>query len=80
MTLVTVASYYYPDLLIFCYSGMPLPWLNRVVDSQGTLSGTQKDLIKVEFDRIFKYQRKGDLASQFESAQPWSQKGPPLSM
>ena len=67
MTLVTVALRYYPDILIFSYTGISLPWLDRVVHSQGTLSGTRKDLIKAEFDRIFKYQRKGDLASERET-------------
>ncbi len=66
MTLVTVALRYYPDILIFSYTGIPLPWLDRVVHSQGSLSGTRKDLIKAEFDRIVKYQRKGDLASERE--------------
>ncbi len=66
MTMVTVALRYYPDILIFSYLGMSLPWLDRVVHSQGTLSGTRKDLIKAEFDRIVKYQRKGDLASERE--------------
>ena len=66
MTLVTVALRYYPDLRIFSYTGIPLPWLDRVVHSQGTLSGIRKDLIKAEFDRIEKYQQKGDLASERE--------------
>ena len=64
MTLVTVALRYYTDILIFSYTGISLPWLDRVVHSQGTLSGIRKDLIKAEFDRIAKYQRKGDLSSE----------------
>ena len=66
MTLVTVTLRYFHDLLIFSYTGITLPWLDKVVHSQGTLSGTRKDLIKAEFDRIDKYQRKGDLASERE--------------
>jgi hypothetical protein len=66
MTLVTVTLRYFPDLFIFNFTGITLPWLDKVVHSQGTLSGTRKDLIKAEFDRIDKYQRKGDLASERE--------------
>jgi hypothetical protein len=66
MTLVTVTLRYFPDLSIFSYTGVTLPWLDKVVHSQGTLSGTRKSFIKAEFDRIDKYQRKGDLASERE--------------
>ena len=64
MTLVTVALRYYPDLLIFSYSGISLPWLDKVVHSQGTLLAARKDLIKAEFERIEKYKQKGDLSSE----------------
>ena len=64
MTLVTVALRYYPDLLIFSYSGISLPWSDKVVHSQGTLLGARKDLIKAEFERIEKYKQKGDLSSE----------------
>ena len=55
MTSVTVAIKNYPGLLIYGYTGKSLPWLDNVVHSQGTTSGTRKDLIKSEFERILKY-------------------------
>ena len=64
MTMVTVALNNYPDLLIFNYTGISLPWLAKVAHSQGTLLGTRKDFIKAEFERIEKYKRKGDLSSE----------------
>ena len=64
MTMVTVALNNYPDLLIFNYTGISLPWLAKVAHSQGTLLGTRKDMIKAEFKRIEKYKRKGDLSSE----------------
>jgi hypothetical protein len=66
MTLVTVALRYYPEILIFSYTGISLPWLDKVVHSQGTLSGTRKDIIKAEFERIEKYKQKGDLSSEIK--------------
>ena len=66
MTLVTVALRRYPDLQIFSYPGISLPWLDKTVHSQGTLSGTRKDIIKAEFERIEKYKQKGDLLSEIE--------------
>lgn len=66
MTMVTVALQSYPELLIFSYTGMPLPWLAKVAHSQGTLLGTRKDFIKAEFERIEKYKRKGDLSAETE--------------
>ena len=64
MTTITVALKQYPDMRIYSYNGHPLSWLDPVVHSQGTTSGFRKDLIKAEFDRIRKYQCKGDLASE----------------
>ena len=66
MTLVTVALRDYPDLQIFSYTGNSLPWLDKTVHSQGTLSGTRKDIIKAEFERIEKYKQMGDLSSETE--------------
>ena len=66
MTLVTVALRYYPEILIFSYTGISLPWLDKVVHSQGTLSGTRKDIIKAELERIEKYKQKGDLSSEIK--------------
>jgi len=66
MTLVTVALRDYPDLLIFSYTGISLPWLAKVAHSQGTLLGTRKDIINAEFERIEQYKQKGDLSSEAE--------------
>ena len=66
MTMVTVALSNYPDLLIFSYTGISLPWLAKVAHSQGTLLGTRKDIIKAELERIEKYRCKGDLSSETE--------------
>jgi hypothetical protein len=66
MTLVTVALHEYPDLLIFSYTGIALPWSAKVAHSQGALLGTRKDIIKAEYERIEKYKQKGDLSSGIE--------------
>jgi hypothetical protein len=66
MTLVTVALHEYPDLLIFSYTGIALPWSAEVAHSQGALLGTRKDIIKAEYERIEKYKQKGDLSSGIE--------------
>ncbi len=66
MTLVTVALRCYPEIRIFSYTGISLPWLEKVVHSQGTLFGTRKDILKAEFERIEKYKQKGDLSSEIE--------------
>ena len=65
-TLVTVALHEYPDLLIFSYTGIALPWSAKVAHSQGALLGTRKDIIKAEYERIEKYKQKGDLSSGIE--------------
>lgn len=64
MTTVTVAIKHYPEIRIYSYNGYPQNWMDAVVHSQGTTSGSRKDLIWAEFDRIQKYQAKGDLASE----------------
>ena len=62
MTAVTVALKWYPDIRIYSYPGDALPWLDTVIHSQGTTSARRTDLIHGEFERIRKYQMKGDLA------------------
>jgi len=63
MTGVTVAIREYPELLIYSYPGVTMPWQEEVAHSQGTLKAKRYDLIHEEFARIDKYQNKGDLAS-----------------
>ena len=63
MTAVTVALREYPELLLYSYPAVAMPWQEEVVHSQGTLKATRSELIHMEFERINKYQNKGDLAS-----------------
>ena len=63
MTSVTAAQQYYPQINLYSYNGSALPWLEHVVHSQGETAGLRKELIGGEFDRIRKYQHKGDLAT-----------------
>jgi hypothetical protein len=62
MTAVTVTLREYPELLIYSYPGIAMPWQEEVVHSQGTLKAKRRDLIQEELERIEKYQDKGDLA------------------
>jgi hypothetical protein len=63
MTAVTVSVREYPELLIYSYPGVSIPWTEEVTHSQGTLSAKRYELIRTELARIKKYQDKGDLAS-----------------
>jgi hypothetical protein len=63
MTTVTVALREYPQVPIYSYPGLTLPWHEEVLHSQGTTRGTRRDLIQGELERINRYQAKGDLAS-----------------
>ena len=63
MTAVTVALREYPELLLYSYPAVAMPWREEVVHSQGTLKATRSELIHAEFERIDTYQNKGDLAS-----------------
>jgi hypothetical protein len=63
MTAVTVAIKEYPELLIYSYPGVSMPWTEEVTHSQGTLRAKRHELIQTELSRIKKYQDKGDLAS-----------------
>ena len=62
MTAVTVALREYPELLIYSYPSVAMPWQEEVVHSQGILKAKRRDLIQEELERIEKYQGKGDLA------------------
>ena len=62
MTSITAALNHYPQIKIYSYSGMALPWLENVAHSQGETQGPRRELIHAEFARIVKYQNKGDLA------------------
>jgi hypothetical protein len=61
MTAVTATLQLYPQLALYSSPGKTLPWEKEVAHSQGTTQGSRKDLIAAEFERIHKYQKKGDL-------------------
>lgn len=63
MTAVTAALRLYPELKLYSQPGIPLPWLEEAVHSQGKTKGTRRQLIGSEMERIDTYQQKGDLAS-----------------
>lgn len=63
MTAVTVVLREYHSLRVYSYPGIPLPWSNSALHSQGSLKKTRISLIKSELDRIEKYNIKGDLDS-----------------
>lgn len=69
MTAATVVLREYPELKLYSYPAQAMSWHEFVVHSQGTLMATRKDLIHSEFDRIARYQKKGDLASYKEVLQ-----------
>ena len=78
MTSVTAAQKYYPEIKIYSHNGHPLPWLDRVVHSQGETSGLRRELIGGEFERIKKYQQKGDLAQDTDVLNYLNQRDLPI--
>ena len=60
--MVSIALEEYPELLLYSSPGPALPWQEKVVHSQGTLTGTRSEIIHSELERIERYQKKGDLA------------------
>jgi len=62
MTAVTVALREYPQLRIYSYPAVAMPWQEEVLHSQGTLRAIRSELIHAELERINIYQNKGDLA------------------
>ena len=66
MTSITAARKYYPHIDLYSYNGHPLPWLDNAAHSQGKTTGSRRELIGGEFERIRKYQEKGDLANDDE--------------
>lgn len=78
MTSVTAAQRYYPEIKIYSYNGHPLPWLDRVAHSQGETSGLRSELIGGEFERIKKYQQKGDLAGDADVLDYLNQRDLPM--
>jgi len=63
MNAVTLAVQHYPELQLYSMPGLPLPWQEEVMHSQGKVSGTRIALIGSELERIATYMAKGDLGS-----------------
>jgi hypothetical protein len=62
MTAVTVALRIYPQLRIYSYPAIAMPWQEEIIHSQGTLKAIPIELIHAELERIYTYQKKGDLS------------------
>ncbi len=56
LTMVTALDKEYPELLVYNRVGMPLPWNESVIHSQGVLTGTRLKLFVEELNRIQAYQ------------------------
>ncbi|WP_054031586.1 hypothetical protein [Desulfatitalea tepidiphila] len=63
MTAASVAIWGWPEINIYSFPGVALPWHEAAVHSQGMLQAKRIDLIHEEMRRIEAYQGKGDLAS-----------------
>lgn len=63
MTAVSVAASEFRSCRIYSIPGNTLPWNEVVVHSQGVEQGTRASFIAGEFERIERYQEKGDLLS-----------------
>lgn len=61
ITTVSVAMREFPQLKLFSYPGVALPWNEEVAHSQGIEKGTRAEILTAEFERVFKYQNKGDI-------------------
>jgi hypothetical protein len=62
MTAVTLALEEFPELFIYSFPGVALPWRDEVFHSQGKLRAARCSLIHEELKRIEIYQNKKDLA------------------
>ncbi len=63
MAAVTAALSFYPELKLFNYLGIALPWQQEVTHSQGKVQDTRAGLIEGELKRIQKYRQQGELVS-----------------
>ncbi len=59
ITAVTAVDHEYPRLKIYNRVGGPLPWNQKVVHSQGVLTGTRLEILAIEIANIQKYQKDG---------------------
>lgn len=51
------------DIRVYNRVGLPLPWGEAALHSQGKLKAPRRELIGAEFERIQRYTAKGDLAT-----------------
>lgn len=54
-------------LRIYAMVGDPQPWNEKVIHSQGVVTGTRTEIFRGELERISRYQAKGDLISLEEA-------------
>lgn len=63
MTVLSAAKREYPELNLFSLPGLPQNWTTeRVVHSQGVVTGSREELLDSELERILRYTQKGDIA------------------
>ncbi len=63
LSMISAALRSYPELKIWAYPGVSQSWSENVVHSQGITRGTRSEIMLGEFERIERYQEKGDLVS-----------------
>jgi hypothetical protein len=63
---VSVLLREYPELRVYNAVGTPLRWSEKVRHSQGTLTGTRRNFLRMEAQRTYEYFLKGDLVSPNE--------------
>ncbi|MDD5110181.1 MAG: YdcF family protein [Patescibacteria group bacterium] len=61
LSTVSAALHDYPELRVYNTVGNVLLWDEKVTHSQGVLKATRAGLIGTEWERIIRYQKKGDL-------------------
>jgi hypothetical protein len=66
ITVVSEAIRHYPLLKVYSHPGLPQPWDEVTVHSQGKLRGTRAELISEEQKRIETYTAQGNLLSRRE--------------
>ena len=62
-TAVSAASRLCPSLKLYSVPGLPLRWGEKVVHSQGVVTGTRAAIFDGELDRLDLYHEKGDILS-----------------
>lgn len=63
MTLTGIVQKYYPKLKLYSQPGLPGDWNTVAIHHQGIFKAKRRRFLRSEFQRILKYQKKGDLLS-----------------